>query len=151
MKGNEREDQKELTEMEFIHSVERIFFTSKKVISDTQEIIKLEMLSDGNFLSGTKNIIDNHGKNIRISEILKNNQKVYVERNIMEKKKIKKYILTRDEPLAVDASLLILLRSFPFDKDISWNVFYVILFTTVSLICYAQYLSKNSHRSSRCF
>ncbi len=124
-KGSEREDRKEFIEMEFIHSFERIFFTSKKVISDTQEIIKLKMLSDGNFLSGTKNIIDNHGKNIRIAEILKNNQKVYVERNIRGKKKIKEYILTRDKPLAVDASLLILLRSFPFGKAISWNVFMV--------------------------
>lgn len=124
-KGSEREDQKEFIEMEFIHFVERIFFTSTKVASDTQEIIKLEMLSDGSFLSGIKNIVDNQGKNIRIAKISRNNKKVYIERIIRGKKKIKEYMLPQDKPLAVDASLLILLRSFPFDKDISWKVFMV--------------------------
>ncbi len=124
-KGSEREDQKELIEMEIIHSAERIFFTSKKVISDTQEIIKLEMLSDGSFLSGTKNIIDNHGKNIRIAEILKNNRKVYVESYKKGKKKIKEYMLTGENPLAVDASLLILMRSFSFGEAKSRKVFMV--------------------------
>ena len=51
--------------------------------------------------------------------------KIYIERSAEEEKKTKQYELPQNKQFAVDGSLLVLLRSFPFNEGKEGNVFMV--------------------------
>jgi hypothetical protein len=67
------------------------------------------------------------------------NDTVVVERSWRGTQKRKEYILPEDKQLAVDSSLLVLLRSFPFNKNEEWKIF---------MIDFSQYSVKVTVRQS---
>lgn len=119
------EDRKEFIEMRLIHSDQQIICNLNRRSSEAQEIIKIETSTDGKFRSATKDMIDNFGKYIHIAGIFRDEEKVYVRQFSNGSPKTKEYSIPRGKPLAVDASLLLLMRVFPFDKNIEWDVFMV--------------------------
>ena len=118
-------DLKEFIEIRLIHSDQQIICNLKRRSSEAQEIIKIETSSDGKFHSATKDKIDNFGKYIHIAEIFRDEENVYVRQFSNGSLKTKEYSILRGKPLAVDASLLLLMRFFPFDKNMEWDVFMV--------------------------
>jgi hypothetical protein len=123
-KGKER-TKTEIIEMEFIHSSEQTTCNQRILRPDGQEVIKIEMLPDGSFFSGTKYFMNELGKTIRTVRIVRENGMVSVERHSEEKKEKKNIKLPSDKVLAIDASLLVLMRNFPFDQGSQWDVFMV--------------------------
>lgn len=115
----------EIIEMEFVHSSQQTRCNQKILRPDGQEVIKIEMLPDGSFLSGTKYFMNENRKTIRTVRIVRENGKVSVERHLEEKTEGKDIKLPIDKVLAVDASLLVLMRNFPFDQGSQWDVFMV--------------------------
>lgn len=92
---------------------------------DEQEITMIEMLPDGHFLSGLRTVTDLSGKENEITRIDRKDHTVSVERQSGNNGKTKTYRIPGAKPLAVDASLLMLLRSFPFNEKVEWKVFMV--------------------------
>ncbi len=115
----------EIIEMEFVHSVEQIQSSQKIIRSDGQEVIKIAMLPDGSFLSGTKYFMNQQGRTIKTMRIVREKEMVSVEQHSEKKKERKDIKLPSDKLLAVDASLLVLMRNFPFDQGRKWDVFMV--------------------------
>lgn len=123
-KGKEK-TKNEIIEMEFVHSSEQTMCNQRILRPDGKEVIEIEMLPDGSFLSGTKYFMNEHGKTIRTVRIARENGMVSVERHLEEKTERKDIKLPSDKILAVDASLLVLMRNFPFDQGSQWDVFMV--------------------------
>ena len=121
-KDSHEQDQKELIDMECVHSAQRIVCTLKTRRSNEQEIISIETLPDGGFISAKKYKLNSQVKKTRIAHIVRNERKVVVDHRYRGKKE---YRLPHGKPLAVDASLLILMRFFPFEAKRAWKVFMV--------------------------
>jgi len=120
-----KEAKNEIIEMEFFHSSEKTTCNQRILRSDGQEVIKIDMLPDGSFLQGTKYFMNENGKTIRTVRIVREKEKVSVERHFEQKTEGKDIKLPSDKALAVDASLLVLMRNFPFDQGSQWDVFMV--------------------------
>jgi hypothetical protein len=123
-KGKEK-SKNEIIEMEFFHSSEQTACNQRILQPDGQEVIKIEMLPDGSFLQGTKYFMNEHGKTIKTVRIVRENGIVSIMRHLEEKTERKNIKLPSDKVLAVDASLLVLMRKFPFDQESQWDVFMV--------------------------
>src|SRR3989339_152557 len=104
--------QNEIVKMELIHDATNTICTSVETKNNGKEIIKIGMHRGGNFVSASSENIDSNGKLLKKEEIWRDNQNVFVSR----KGKIKKIKMPADIPLDVDASLLINMRMFPFEK-----------------------------------
>jgi hypothetical protein len=115
--------QHERIEAVLIHSGERIFTTLKTDRPGSEEIIQIETTPDGTFVSGSRRITYGNNANPDLVEIVRKQKTVRVTHMKKGKRKIKEYDLTEEDPLAVDISLLILLRFFPFDQAVTWHLF----------------------------
>lgn len=127
--GNGKVDeQKEIIEMKYILSDNRISLESKIKYPGGHEITRIYMEPDGAFISGTKEIVkysERHVQRDKISRDQSDERKVYSERHRGEKRIIKEFIVPKGKTLAVDASLLVLLRSFPFDQSKERDIFMI--------------------------
>jgi len=116
---------KEIIEMELFHSAEQTLIAQTIILPDGREVIRIATLSDGTFLSANKYFLDRQGKTNRTMRIERNQGVVSVEVHSERKKELKNIEVPGDKTLAVDASLLILMRYFPFDQKDKWEVFMV--------------------------
>lgn len=116
---------KEIIEMDFFHSSEQTQISQKIIRPDGQEFIRIAVLPDGTFLSANKYFLDRQGKTIKTMRMERKEGIVSVEVHSEEKKELKNIEVPGDKMLAVDASLLILMRNFPFDQRGKWDVFMV--------------------------
>lgn len=114
--------QKESIEMQFTHSDMGLLYTLKRTSGKKTKISKIDTDTNGNFINGMKNVYDKFGKNLSASSIRHDDNFLYFKKRSGSAKKIK---LPQDKPLAVNGSLLTLLRSFPFSEEKTWDVFMV--------------------------
>lgn len=112
-------------EMNIDSSDSQMIFTMKSVSAKEVEYIRLELDSDDNFVSGIRNVIHPSGKPKSKSSILRIQTTVYVKRVIGKREKTREYDLPRNKSLVVDGSLLLQLRSFPFDQNKEWKLFMI--------------------------
>jgi hypothetical protein len=76
-------------------------------------------------VSGIKSARQSPDEPLQRERIWRDQQKVVVERGTESGIKTKEHRLPRDKELAVDGSLLALLRFFPFDTGKKWDLFMV--------------------------
>ena len=116
---------KEWDEVELVKENGGIEYISKTTSPEKIEKITIHTDPGGRFISGLKATSSLRDGSLRRDKVWTADRKVYVESGTGEEKKRKEHELPQDVPLAVDGSLLVLLRFFPFDQGKEWKVFMV--------------------------
>jgi hypothetical protein len=117
--------QKDLIEMEFLETQGGVEYHSTVLSSDSEEEIAIQMDKEARFVSGIRSTSRSPDKPVQQERIWRDRHKVIVERHIRGGTKRKEHRLPPDKELAVDGSLLALMRFFPFDEGKKWNLFMV--------------------------
>ena len=115
----------ELIEMRFEHSDGKISHASDIKHNDSREVISISAGEDGHFFSGTREVFDDSGRRRRKDSISRGNGGVYIRHDFNAGSRTVERSIRADRVLAVDVSLLILLRSFNFDEPEKLDVFMV--------------------------
>ncbi len=123
--GRRQSGEKESIVMELEHSDEGISHTSVIKRNGRREVINILARADGHFFSGERKLFDGAGRLEREDSISRDNGRVHIKHLSDGSGRAREHTLRGDRPLAVDASLLILLRSFPFDNPGKQEVFMV--------------------------
>jgi hypothetical protein len=123
--GENAESRKEFIEIELISNGKGLEYVSNVTSAKHTETINLKMDEEGRFISGLRRVLNRKNQMLSNEKIWKDEKKVYIERDSDGTRKRNQIDLPTDKPLAVDGSLLILLRSFPFNTDTQWNVMMV--------------------------
>lgn len=117
--------QKDFMEMEFMEADGGIEYHCKVISPDSLEEISIQMDKKARLVSGIKSARQSPDEPLQRERIWRDQQKVVVERGTESGIKTKEHRLPRDKELAVDGSLLALLRFFPFDTGKKWDLFMV--------------------------
>ena len=117
--------QKNFVEMEFTLGEAGIEYHSRSISSGSSEEIFIQMDKEARFVSGIRRTRRSPDKAVHQDKIWRDRDKVVVERHSEGGRKRRDLRLPPDEGLAVDGSLLALLRLFPFDEGRKWNLFMV--------------------------
>jgi hypothetical protein len=123
--GSRKASRKKFIEMNINSAESRTIFTMKSVSAKEVEYIRLELDADSSFVSGIRNVTHPSGKPKSESTILRKQQTVYVKRVSGKKKKAREYNLPKKKSFVVDGSLLLLLRSFPFNQNKELKLFMI--------------------------
>lgn len=115
----------ETVEVELRQDNEVIQYVSRVTSITSQEVTTVTMEPGGFFLSGTKTVSDDQGKTIKKYTVARETDKVLIRRTTGSRVKLTEIELPVDTTLAVDGSLLVLLRNFPFGSDKAWTLFMV--------------------------
>jgi len=118
-------EKKESTEITLIDEGPGVAYISKTVSPEDIEKITIHMDRDGRFISGLRTTSSPQNERLQQERVWIAGHKAYVEKGAGEEKKRKEHALPQDLPFAVDGSLLVLLRSFPFNESKKWTVFMV--------------------------
>jgi hypothetical protein len=114
---------KETVEIEIRHSEKNIHYHAKILSLISHEEIRIETDKEGKFISGTRQVLS-YDQGLRTEEkIWRDKDKVFIEGDSAGK--LKTFTPVEDTGFAVDGSLLLLLRLFPFEKGEIWKVFMV--------------------------
>ena len=116
---------KDSIEMEFIDAEGGTEYRSKILSSNSFEEISIQMDRKARFISGTRWSLQGPERRVGQERIWRDGDKVVVERQTEGGIRRKEHRLPPDKELAVDGSLLTLLRFFPFDEGKKWNLFMV--------------------------
>ena len=119
-----KESDKEEIEMALSFEDDGIELTSTSVSEKAEERIQVKMTRDGDLITGARSLTDNSGR-VTEEKIWRDKNKVYIERNSGKDKKTKTLDIPEGATLAVEGSLLVLLRFFPYDSATQWNLFMV--------------------------
>lgn len=114
---------KETVEMEMLHTAGNIFYHAKISSSRSSEEIRIETDREGQFISGTRQVLAYDKGPPEEERIWREKDKVFTQGNGGGKRKI--FNLAEDKGFAVDGSLLVLLRFFPFEGGETWKIFMV--------------------------
>lgn len=113
---------KETVEMEMLHDGENIHYHTKISSLTSREEIEIETDRKGQFISGARRVLF-YDKGVPEEEKIRREKDEVLIRGSGEK--LKSFNLAEDRRLAVDGSLLLLLRFFPFDSGATWKIFMV--------------------------
>lgn len=102
----------------------RIVLSSKMVSQKGEERILLKMTREGALISGTKNRTDNSGRRTE-ARLWRDEHRVYIEQTSAERKKTTAIEIPLGSILATEGSLVVLLRSFPFESTAQWHLFMI--------------------------
>ncbi len=89
-----------------------------------QERILLKMTGSGDLISGTRSFTSSSGS-VAEQKIWREGSKAYVERISAKERKTVELDIPKGAILAVEGSMLVLLRFFPCDDDSHWNLFLI--------------------------
>jgi hypothetical protein len=119
------EGKKETVEMELLHTERNITYHAKISSLISREEIKIEMDRRGQFISGTRQV-SSLDQGLQAEEkIWHEKDKVFMQGKGGGKERQKAFDLADRGKVAVDGSLLLLLRFFPFERGETWKVFMV--------------------------
>jgi len=107
------------------HTDSQTTFTMKSISSKEVESISIELDADGNFISGVRNVSHPSGKSKFEGTMWRKQKTVYARRRSGKGLKTREFSQPKNKALAVDGSLLLLLRSFPFDQNRESKLFMV--------------------------
>ena len=114
---------KETVEIEMLHSEKNIHYHAKISSLISREEIRIETDKGGQFISGSRQVLP-YDQGLQTEEkIWREKDKVFMQGNGAGK--LKTFSLAEDRGFAVDGSLLLLLRFFPFERGETWKVFMV--------------------------
>jgi len=111
----------EIITVEMRHQLGKIRSTSEVAKSGGRELLILETTETGGFLSAVKKVILPSGRVRSESRISRKGNRAVLER--AQGARNKRFVIPDTSDFAVDASLLLLLRSFPFETEETWSVF----------------------------
>jgi hypothetical protein len=114
---------KESVEMEVLYNARNITYHSKISSSRSREEIRIETDREGQFISGTRQVLSYEKDLPAEQKIWREKDKIFLQGN--GSGKLRTYNLTEDRGFAVDGSLLLLLRFFPFESGQTWKIFMV--------------------------
>jgi hypothetical protein len=123
--GENTDRRKESIEIELSGSGDGLEYVSKVISAKSIETIKLRMDKEGRFVSGLRGVSNRQNQKLSAEQIWEDENKVYIQRDSDGTRKPRQIKLPTDKPTAVDGSLLILLRSFPFNTGTKWNIFMI--------------------------
>lgn len=122
---SEEEDSRgEAVEIEIMEEAEVLRYVSRVTSVRAREETSILMDRKGSFLSGTRTLLDGSGKTLQRDRLTRNEGTMTHEK-AAGRVTTEEIDLPRDTMLAVDGTLLVLLRSFPFGNGGTWNVFMV--------------------------
>ena len=113
---------KEITDMEVLYGSQHITLLSR-THSHTLEEISIQTDLNGQLLSAVKRLSDHDGTFLGQTRIWRDGGKAYLIQD--DKAKEKSFDIPRDTPLAVEGSLLILMRYFSFNTGEERQVFMI--------------------------
>ena len=116
---------RESVEVKLIDEERGFEYISKTVSPEEIEEITIHTDRQGKFISGLRTTSSPQNERIQQEKVWTADREVYIERGAEEEKKRKEHELPQNMPLAVDGSVLVLLRSFPFNQGKEWNAFMV--------------------------
>jgi len=123
--AEERDTRKETIEIELVAEGIELEYISKVISAKSIETIKIKMDREGGFISGERSISGPSMEEVTEEKIWRDNNKAYIERVTDRDEMAKEIDLPKDKMFAVDGSLLILLRSFPFESETQWSIFMI--------------------------
>lgn len=123
--GENTDRRKESIEIELLGGGDGFEYVSKVISMKSIETIDLRMDEEGHFISGLRRVSNRQHQRLSAEKIWKDENKVYIKRDSTGTREPRQIDLPTDKPFAVDGSLLILLRSFPFNTDRKWNIFMI--------------------------
>lgn len=115
----------ETIEVAITNSNGRLLYTSYTARDKRAERKTIQTYGNGSFISATREVIEHSGKLKKEYVIWRERGKAYSKRGTSFNEPERTFDLPSDMELAVDASLLMRLRSFPFDEGKSWKVYMV--------------------------
>ena len=120
-----KEEDTEVIEASFSFENDCIVVSSTKVSQKAQERTLLKLTQEGDLISGTRRRVANSGSSSQ-AVIWRDEQRAYIERTSGERKEttvIK--MIPQGSTLAVEGSLVVLLRSFPYQSATTWHLFMI--------------------------
>ncbi len=114
---------REVIDTRFVTEVDSIEYTATFNATDRTDRVRVVTDKSGRFVFAMRD--SRSGSDEEVRRVWRDDHKVYVGNSAGKSGKAKSIAIPDGYPLAVDASLLILLRSFPFDTDTEWTVFMV--------------------------
>jgi hypothetical protein len=100
-----------------------IVISSKKISRKAEERMLLNLTAKGELISGTRTI--NSPRGSTETHIWRDQQRAYIERTLHGRKETRAVKIPEGSKLAVEGSLVVLLRSFPYDSATEWNLFMI--------------------------
>jgi len=130
--GKERSGRRERLEMEIRTEGSKTLYRSRLESGSEIEAVEISVEDDGRFLSGEKRTIAPGGGRPAVQRVWREDGYAHVERGPEGSGERSTHRIPEDRPLAVEGSLLLLLRSFPFGTDREWQV-YMLDFSDLSI------------------
>jgi hypothetical protein len=132
----DEDGQIEIVEMEIIRSGLKFLYRTKYASPAGLEDIKIETEPAGRFVSAARRFSPANRKTMTVEKIWREGEKAYLKKGVEPGGTVWSFDLPPEKSFAVDGSLLILMRGFPFGRDEAWSIYMVDfsgLSTTVTL------------------
>jgi len=123
--GEKIDQPKEFIEVGLSGSRGDLEYMEKISSSESIETISIKMNKEGRFISGLRHVSNQQDERVSEERIWTDEKRVYVKRDLERASRLKQIDIPTDKAVAVNGSLLILLRSFPFKEDEKWNILMV--------------------------
>jgi hypothetical protein len=120
-----KENEKEEIDLALSFEDDGIGFASTSVSEKAEERIQVKMTREGDLITGERRLTDSSGRLTKEKIWRDANNKVYVEQASGKDKKTKTLDIPEGTTFAVEGSLLVLLRFFPYGSAAQWDLFMI--------------------------
>jgi hypothetical protein len=120
---NNKATEQELISMRFVRNDDKLQCVTRIETADARETTTIEMKNDGAFLSAVRGISPVDGGRVTTNRIWRVGEKVFFGSGADDRKGAVECDIPKATPIVVDASLLVLMRHFPFDRQTTQTVF----------------------------
>jgi hypothetical protein len=118
------ENDKEEIELTFSFEEDSAAYASTIVSAKSDERITIKMTKEGNLISGARSLLRSRKGSIE-EKIWRDGKTAYVEQTSGTEKKTIHLDIPEGRTLAIEGSLLVLLRFFPYDSITRWDLFMI--------------------------
>jgi hypothetical protein len=119
-----REDETEQIDLSLSFEADSIIFASTAVSEKGEKRIQVKMTGEGDLISGVRSFTDRSGR-VTEEKIWRDDNKAYIEQTVGRDRKTIALDIPEGATLAVEGSLLVLLRFFPYKTAARWNLFMI--------------------------
>lgn len=119
-----KENDRERIELNLSFEADGIGFVSRSISEKAEERIQIRMTRDGDLISGSRSLTSSSGS-LTQEKIWRDANRAYIEQTSGKGKKTKALDIPEGATLAVEGSLLVLLRFFPYKSAAQWDLFMI--------------------------
>ncbi len=119
-----KESDTEKIELTLSFEDDGIGFASTSISKKAEERIRVKMTREGDLISGTRSLTDSAGRRME-EKIWRDAHKAYIGQTSGQDKKTMVRDIPEGATLAVEGSLLVLLRLFPYESASRWDLFMI--------------------------